>query len=165
MIALLLTQALAFSTHGHVPLAHGMRIATSCRMQAPAKDPFDVPRPDPAILISAKDGDVQKLWFAGINAGLIVSSAVVVQILSAIESLLPEGWFGAVGNAGAVPLGLLFAAIGVSHFTMKETFLGIVPPKGTWGGLWQVPAPGAEELKLSYEEYHTYWTGAAEVGG
>lgn len=128
-------------------------------------DPFDVPRPDPAILVAAKDGQQQQLWVAGISAGLVVSTSVLVTILSVVENALPGGWFSAAGNANAVPLGLIFAAIGAAHFAKKEVFLGIVPPRGTWGGLWQVPAPGASELKLSYEEYHTYWTGAAEIAG
>ena len=128
-------------------------------------DPFDVPRPDPAILVSAKEGSEQQLWVAGISAGLVVGTSVLVALLSVLENALPEGWFGTLGNANAVPLGLIFAAIGAAHFAKKEVFLGIVPPKGTWGGLWQVPAPGADELKLSYAEYHVYWTGAAEVGG
>ena len=128
-------------------------------------DPFDVPRPDPAILISAKSDSEQQKYVAGIGAGLLASTVAVVTILSGIEGLLPEGWFGTLGNLGAVPLGLVFAALGAAHFAKKETFLSIVPPVGTWGGLWQVPAPGADKLGLSYEEYHTYWTGAAELGG
>jgi len=126
-------------------------------------DPFDVPRPDPSILVSAKGDEEQRLWFVGIGAGLVVGTAVLVALLSALEAALPENWFGALGNANAVPLGLVFAAIGVGHFTLSEAFLGIVPPRGTWGGLWQVPAPGADKLGWSYSEYHTYWTGAAEV--
>ena len=129
------------------------------------KDPFDVPRPDPAILVSAKDEDEQRLWFAAIGAGLAVASALLVTVLSAAEVALPEGWFSTLGNANAVPLGVTFAAIGVAHFTLKEAFLDIVPPIGTWGGLWQVPAPGADELKLSYAEYHTAWTGVVEIVG
>ena len=127
-------------------------------------DPFDVPRPDPAILVSAKDGKSQQLWVAGIGAGLTASTAITVSLLSVVEDVLPDA-FGALGNANAVPLGLVFAAIGAAHFAKKEIFLGIVPPKGTWGGLWQVPAPGAKELQLSYEEFHTFWTGAAEIAG
>lgn len=128
-------------------------------------DPFDVPRPDPAILISAKPSDEQKLWVGGMGVILIATTAATVSLLSAVESALPYGWFGTLGSAFSVPLGLIFAALGAAHFAKKETFLGIVPPPGTWGGLWGVPAPGAEELGLSYEEYHTYWTGACELAG
>ena len=118
-----------------------------------------------SILISAKPPDEQKLWIGGITAGLLVSTVLIVTLLSAVESALPAGWFGTLGNLGSVPLGLVFAALGAAHFAKKETFLGIVPPLGTWGGLWQVPAPGAENLGLSYAEYHTYWSGAAELLG
>jgi uncharacterized membrane protein len=54
---------------------------------------------------------------------------------------------------------------GVTHFTMKDTFTAMVPPLGTWGGLWQVPAPFADRMKLSYADYHTYWSGVCEFGG
>eukprot|EP00977_Amphora_coffeiformis_P003801 scaffold765_cov160-Amphora_coffeaeformis.AAC.2 len=56
-------------------------------------------------------------------------------------------------------------AAGVAHFAMKDTFTAMVPPKGTWGGLWQVPAPGADKLGLTYEEFHSYWSGICEIGG
>ena len=47
----------------------------------------------------------------------------------------------------------------------KETFVAFVPPKGIWGGLWQVPAPFSEQLGWTYAQYHSYWTGVAEIVG
>ena len=49
-------------------------------------DPFDVPRPDPAILVAAKEGQEQQQWVAGISAGLAVSTAILVAVLSAVEN-------------------------------------------------------------------------------
>ena len=135
------------------------------RVRLQADDPFDVPRPDPAILVSAKPEAEQKLWIAGIGAGIAAGVAVLVALISAIDPLLPADVVSFVGNANAVLIGLFFAGLGVAHFAVKDAFTGVVPPLGTWGGLWQVPAPGAEELKLSYAEYHVAWTGVAEVGG
>ena len=134
------------------------------RVRLQADDPFDVPRPDPAILVSAKPEAEQKLWIAGIGAGIAAGVAVLVALISAIDPLLPADVVSFVGNANAVLIGLFFAGLGVAHFAVKDAFTGVVPPLGTWGGLWQVPAPGAE-LKLSYAEYHVAWTGVAEVGG
>ena len=168
-VASFMLPAARTSLRGATSEVQPFRGATSPSQHARAlsktQDPFDVPRPDPAILISAKPPDEQKLWIGGITAGLLVSTVLIVTLLSALESALPAGWFGTLGNLGSVPLGLVFAALGAAHFAKKETFLGIVPPLGTWGGLWQVPAPGAEKLGLSYAEYHTYWSGAAELLG
>ena len=46
-----------------------------------------VPRPDAAILVSAKDSQQQQLWFGGISAGLLVLTSLLVALLTAVSWL------------------------------------------------------------------------------
>ena len=108
-----------------------------CSSDEPAKkpDPFDVPRPDPSVLVSSKPAAQQQQTFVAILGIVAAGTAVCVSLLSGIEGLLPDGWFAAWRDyTWPLPLGLIFAAAGVSHFTLAPAFIAIVPPTGTWGG-------------------------------
>jgi uncharacterized membrane protein len=62
--------------------------------------------------------------------------------------------------------GTIFALVGICHFIFVQNFVRIVPSYNTWGGLWKIPAPFHTKFNISYEEYHSYWTGIVEfIGG
>lgn len=121
-------------------------------------------RPDPSTLIAAKSGSEQQDFVFAISGAIVFGTFVFINLLSELENILPDGWFAAWRDyTWPLGLGLIFTAAGMSHFTVKQAFCNIVPPRGCWGGLWQVPHP--QFLGFSYEEFHTYWTGIAEIAG
>ena len=130
-----------------------------------------VERPDPSILLSSQSDTIQQLGIVGIVSALGLGTYGVVQLLTLLEQILPDGWYATWRDVTwPIPFGLIFMAAGVAHFVMTETFTAMVPRPNTWGGLWQIPAPFRESISTSiqpitYEEYHVYWSGIAELVG
>lgn len=52
-------------------------------------------------------------------------------------------------------LGAIYAAAGVTHFTLQDAYENIYPQKGAWG-IWYLPGSA---------EFHVKWTGVAEILG
>lgn len=52
-------------------------------------------------------------------------------------------------------LGVIYAAAGVTHFTLQDAYENIYPQKGAWG-IWYLPLSPS---------FHVKWTGVAEVLG
>jgi uncharacterized membrane protein len=127
----------------------------------------EVERPDPATLVAAQSDELQRALAIVIGLGIVGGTFVVVNFLSWLgDDILPYGLLDTIlGFTVPVPLGLLFVLLGATHFLNKDEYAAIVPPKGSWGGVWNVPAPGADKLGLTYAEYHTLWAGVAEIGG
>lgn len=123
---------------------------------------------DPSLLISSKDDATQQLAFVSAFGVLAVGTALCVQLWHGPGvTLLGDAYYQQI-RSSIFPkaFGIIFAVVGVLHFVFVDNFAKMVPPKGTWGGLWQAPAPFQEELGIqSYEAYHSYWTGVAECLG
>lgn len=52
-------------------------------------------------------------------------------------------------------LGVIYAAAGVTHFTLEDAYVNIYPSKGAWG-FWNLPGS---------PKFHVQWTGVAEILG
>ena len=111
-----------------------------------------------------RPGPEQQDAVFAIAGGIVLGTILCVQLLNGLESALPKD-FSCFMRDYPLPilLGVIFVAAGSSHFTMTNAFCNIVPYRGCWGGLWQVGS--IEFLGLDYEEFHTVWTGIAEIAG
>jgi uncharacterized membrane protein len=118
---------------------------------------------DPRTLISSKDDQTQQIAFVSICIGILGGSFIFLELYNYLELLLPAWAFNPFYNVLPYILSSAFIAAGISHFVLEDTFTSFVPPKGSWGGLFIVPAPFSEQLNLTYEQYHSFWTGIAEI--
>lgn len=118
---------------------------------------------DRATLVSAQDDQTQQLTFLGIFSGVFIGSFAFLNLYNTLEVILPSTIFNPFYTILPCVLSSAFISAGIAHFALEDTFTSFVPPKGSWGGLWQVPSPGAESLGLTYEQYHSFWSGIAEV--
>lgn len=118
---------------------------------------------DPNTLISAQDDRTQQLSFALICSGVLAGSVVFLNFYNYLEVVLPPSIFAPFYTVLPYVLSSAFIAAGIAHFAIEDTFTSFVPPKGSWGGLWQVPSPGSDSLGLTYEQFHSFWSGIAEV--
>jgi uncharacterized membrane protein len=119
-------------------------------------------------LISSQIDDVQRLVFVSAFALLGVGTSLCIDLWYRYgrDVLLgAENFHFIRGTVFPISFGVIFALVGVLHFWFVDNFANIVPPRGTWGGIWQLPAPGLEQLNLSYAAYLSYVSGIVEFFG
>jgi len=118
---------------------------------------------DPNTLISAQDDRTQQLSFIFLCGGILVGSFAFLNLYNILEVVLPSSIFAPFYTVLPYVLSSAFIAAGIAHFAIEDTFTSFVPPKGMWGGLWQIPSPGSDQLGLTYEQFHSFWSGIAEI--
>jgi uncharacterized membrane protein len=118
---------------------------------------------DPKTLISSKDNQTQQLVFISICIGILGGSFIFIELYNYLEIILPTWAFNPFYYVLPYILSSAFIAAGISHFVLEDTFTSFVPPKGAWGGLFIIPAPFSKQLNLTYKQYHSFWTGIAEI--
>lgn len=118
-------------------------------------------------LIGSQPAVTQRLAVVACFVALAVGTFACVELwFGPARALLGAEYFLAIcGTIFPIVFGLIFALVGIGHFVFVENFARIVPPRGTWGGLWQLPAPFADELGIPYADYQSYLSGLFEFGG
>ena len=93
---------------------------------------------------------VQAAIFLSYFAGLALGTSSLVKGIDFFTAFAPgpmETWMGTWPLLGAI-----FIAAGITHFTLKDMFLNIMPAQGAWG-IWYLPGS---------KFFHVAWTGVAE---
>jgi uncharacterized membrane protein len=118
-------------------------------------------------LIASQPAVTQRLAVAACFAALAVGTLACVELWfgPAQAPLGTEYFLTICETIFPIVFGLIFAMVAIGHFVFVENFARIVPPQGTWGGLWQLPAPFADRLGIPYADYQSYLSGLFEFGG
>ena len=95
---------------------------------------------------------IQATLFFGIFAGLFALTYPFNSFLGNITSQYE--WVQTWKYSWPL-LGLIYAAAGVTHFTLKDAYENVYPQKGAWG-IWYLPGTA---------DFHVKWTGVAEILG
>ena len=121
----------------------------------------------PLLLVRDWDDRAQQIAFVSAFGLLGVGTTGAVMLWNDVaHPLLGDAFYSNIQTTIFPSLfGSIFALVGIAHFVYCDNFARIVPPPGTWGGLWQIPAPGRQRLRISYGAYHSYWTGLVEFFG
>lgn len=102
--------------------------------------------------INTLDESIQAAVFFGIFAVLGASTAALSSIVG--DATAKYEWLQNWRYTWPL-LGAIYAAAGVTHFTIQEEYENIYPAKGSWG-IWYLPGS---------KGFHVQWTGVAEFLG
>jgi len=105
--------------------------------------------------INTLEGDKQIGVFLTYFVLLGVGVSVLEPTLDLLATTFPPIEFS-TRYIQPITIGLVYVLAGVTHFTVQDEYINIVPYKGAWGGLWQLPGPS---------KFHVEWTGVAETLG
>lgn len=117
--------------------------------------------------IGTMDDRIQQFTFimAFVLLGLGTQCCIHLWYTCGIDFLGPDYMYQIQTHIFPILFGSIFGMVGIGHFVFVENFARIVPPYNCWGGLWKVPAPFHTSMNITYEAYHSYWTGIVECMG
>ena len=130
--------------------------------------PLPPVRPDPLELVSAQDDEIQEFAYYSIWAFLGFGTAFFVNILTLMDYQVQQSnspFLNSIYDHVHLPfmIGYLSILTGLGQLYYLDSVASVVPPNGSWGGIWNVPAPGADIFNIPPQKYHACWTGLAQI--